>query len=269
MTHRTLRAHRATDDHSQSSRAEPNSFACQETDAAWDEYAKAVLYNGLGHHRAARAAADRACERDDFELIEGALAELVEAAIRSGERDAAQRALERLEMHAEAKHSAWTAGLASYARAIVLDDERSEDSYVAAIGWLRGTCARLALGRVHLLYGEWLGRRGRGGDARQHLTVAHQTFHEARLNGFAQRASRELLAAGRNAHQHAGGMRRRLTAQEAEIARLAARHYTNPQIGERLFLSPRTVEWHLSKIFTALGVSSRKELNTVLPRLAT
>jgi DNA-binding NarL/FixJ family response regulator len=120
------------------------------------------------------------------------------------------------------------------------------------------------LGRVHLLFGEWLRRRGRRVDAREHLTLALEVFREVCLFGFADRARRELLATGQTARKRTDETRLDLTARESHIAQIAAAGLTNPEIGEQLFLSPRTVEWHLRKIFTKLGISSRRELNAIL-----
>jgi len=236
-----------------------------EAGAVWlDEYAKAVLYNGLGHYQAARASAQRACESDDFSLLEGALAELVEASVRSGSRDGAVAALTRLKTRAEVNGSEWAAGIAACARALLCDDDDAEGSYLEAIEWLRGTCARVALGRAHLLFGEWLRRRGRRVDAREHLTLALEVFRDVCLSGFADRARRELLATGQTVRKRTDETRLDLTAREAHIAQIAAQGCTNPEIGEQLFLSPRTVEWHLRKIFTKLGISSRRELSAIL-----
>jgi DNA-binding CsgD family transcriptional regulator len=226
-----------------------------------DEYAKAVLYNGLGHYQAARAAAQRACERDDFALLEAALAELVEASVRSGSRGCAVTALRRLEERAQGSGSEWAMGVAACSRALLADDGRAEGSYLEAIERLGGTRARVALGRVRLLYGEWLRRRGRRVDAREQLTLAYRVFGEVGLGGFAERARRELLATGHTVRKRTDDARLDLTAQEAQIAHLAAGGWTNSEIGERLFISARTVEWHLRKVFTKLGVSSRRELN--------
>jgi DNA-binding CsgD family transcriptional regulator len=228
------------------------------------EYARAVLYNGLGHYQGARAAARRACEHGDFALLDGALAELVEASVRSGRRGCAVAALRRLEARAEASGSAWVMGVAAYSRALVSDDGHAEAGYLEAIERLSGTRARMALGRGRLLYGEWLRRRGRRVDARGQLALAHRAFSEAGMGGFAERARCELLATGETVRKRTDDTRLVLTPQEAHIARLAADGYTNPEIGERLFISPRTVEWHLRKVFTKVGVSSRRELKATL-----
>jgi DNA-binding CsgD family transcriptional regulator len=234
-----------------------------------DEYAKAVLYNGLGHYRAARAAAERACAHDDFTLLDGALSELVEASLRSGDRDAAEAARRRLVERASGTGSAWTTGLAACARALLAgDDDRAEACYREAVEHLERTPAQVAPARARLLYGEWLRRRGRRIDARAQLAPAHDVFVTVGLSGFAERARRELLASGRTARKRADDARLDLTAQEARIAELAAGGFTNPEIGERLFISKRTVEWHLRKVFTKLGCTSRRELHTLVPRLS-
>ena len=233
-----------------------------------DEYAKAVLYNGLGHYQAARVAAQRACERDDFALLEGALAELVEASVRSGRRGCAEAALRRLEARAQVSGTAWAMGIAAGAQALLDEDDCAEANYLEALERLGGTRALVALGRVRLLYGEWLRRRGRRVHARQQLTLAHGVFIEVGLGGFAERARREVLATGDTVRKRTDDTRLELTAQEAQIAQLAAGGYTNPEIGERLFISPRTVEWHLRKVFAKLGVTSRRELKATPPGAA-
>jgi DNA-binding CsgD family transcriptional regulator len=232
-----------------------------------DEYAKAVLYNGLGHYQAARAAAERACERDDFVLLEGALGELVEASVRSDSRRCATAALRRLEALARVSGSAWARGVAACSRALLSDDELAERSYLEAIALLGRAPARVALARVQLLYGEWLRRQGRRVDAREQLCLAQRTFCEVGMVGFEERARRELLATGRTVRKRTDDTRLDLTPQEAQIAQFAADGATNPEIGRRLFLSPRTVEWHLRKVFNKLGVRSRRELNARLPRV--
>lgn len=231
---------------------------------AVDEYAKAVLYNGLGHYRAARSAAQRACEHDDFALLDGALAELVEASARSGHPHIAREALRKLQDRAHITGSEWATALAAASRAVLSDDQVAETAYLEAIERLERTHARVALARTHLLYGEWLRRGGRRVDAREHLSAAHRAFIDHGLSGFADRARRELLATVQTARRRSDDTRLTLTPQEEEIARLAASGATNPEIGERLFISPRTVEWHLRKVFTKLGVQSRRQLDPVL-----
>jgi DNA-binding CsgD family transcriptional regulator len=263
-----VRVRRNQDARPLSERAVAGAGLCHGRVISVDEYAKAVLYNGLGYYQAARAAAQRACERDDFALLEGALAELVEASVRSGSGGCAVAALRRLEARARVSGSEWATGVAACARALLGEDQSAEDSYLEAIERLGGTRARVALGRVRLLYGEWLRRRGRRVDAREQLTLAHRVFSEVGLDGFAERARRELLATGETVRKRTDDTRVDLTPQEAQVAHLAAGGWTNPEIGERLFISPRTVEWHLRKVFTKLGVSSRRELNAILPRAA-
>jgi DNA-binding CsgD family transcriptional regulator len=240
--------------------------APQDRSVPVDEYAKAVLYNGLGHYHAAHAAAQRACARDDFALLDGALSELVEASVRSGDHRGATAALRRLEERARLTRSPWVVGVAACSRALLDDDAVAEGDYREAIERLSGIRARVALARARLLYGEWLRRRGRRVDARGQLAVAQRTFNEVGLGGFADRARREMLATVHTARKRIDSTRLDLTPQESQIAQLAAVGWTNPEIGERLFISPRTVEWHLRKIFTKLGVSSRRELNKILPQ---
>ena len=233
---------------------------------ALDEYAKAVLYNGLGHYHAARAAAERACASDDYALLDGALAELVEASVRSGRRGRALAAVVRLEDRAQVSDSAWMQGVASCARAQLGEDDTAEADYVSAIEWLHHAATPVALGRASLLYGEWLRRHRRRVQAREHLTLAHRIFCDVRLGGFAERARRELAATDITARKRTDDTRLALTEREAQIARLAADRRTNLEIGEQLYLSARTVEWHLRKIFTKLGVRSRRELDAMLCR---
>ena len=120
---------------------------------------------------------------------------------------------------------------------------------------------RTALARAHLVYGEWLRRERRRADAREHLRIAHSMYAEIGMNGFAERARRERTATGETVRKRSPETRDNLTAQEAQIARLAAEGRTNPEIGAQLFISPRTVEWHLRKVFAKLGISSRRELH--------
>jgi DNA-binding CsgD family transcriptional regulator len=145
------------------------------------------------------------------------------------------------------------------------DGETAEGSYREAIELLGRTRMRLTLARTRLLYGEWLRREGRRVDAREQLRSAHQQLSDMGIDGFAERARRELLATGQTVRKRKPETRNQLTPQEAEIARLAGDGFTNPEIGAQLFLSPRTVEWHLRKVFTKLEISSRRELRGALP----
>ncbi|WP_433790642.1 AAA family ATPase [Actinoplanes sp. CA-252034] len=221
-------------------------------------YARAVLHNGHGDYPAALAAARQATEHDDLAVLQWALGELVEAAARTHDIDLAKTARDRLASRATASGSGWARGTLALADALVGTD--AETSYREAIEQLAGTRLDLQTARARLLYGEWLRRENRRADARLQLRPAHDAFATMGAEGFAERASRELLATGETVRKRITGVREELTAQEGQIVRLAAAGRTNPEIGAVLFLSPRTVEWHLRKIFAKLGVTSRREL---------
>jgi DNA-binding CsgD family transcriptional regulator len=227
-------------------------------------YTAALLYNGLGRYPEAMAAAETACEYEDLGVLESALTELVEAAARSGRRELAVAAFERLAQTTRTGTD-WALGVEARSRAQLSEDEAADDLYREAIERLGSTRVRMDLARAHLLYGEWLRRISRRTDAREQLRVAHEMFSRTGACGFAERARRELLATGETVRKRTDETRGELTAQEAQIARLARDGRTNPEIGAELFLSPRTVEWHLRKVFTKLGISSRKDLRRVLP----
>jgi DNA-binding CsgD family transcriptional regulator len=229
------------------------------------EYATAVLHNGLGRYEDALAAARRGCEHDDLGLCGWSLVELIEAAARSGNRDVAAAALRQLEARTRAAGTDWALGVEAGSRALLAEGMKAESLYREAIKRL--TCTRIAvhLARVQLLYGEWLRREGRRVDARENLRLAHDTFSRAGAEAFAERTRRELLATGETVAWRTAETRDVLTAQEAQIARLAAAGRTNPEIGSQLFISRRTVEYHLHKVFTKLDVSSRRELRAALP----
>jgi DNA-binding CsgD family transcriptional regulator len=163
---------------------------------------------------------------------------------------------------AEASGTDWALGIEARSRALVSEGSAAEDLYRRSIELLSRTRIRVALARAHLLYGEWLRREGRRIDSREQLRIAHELFTGMGAHGFAERARRELLATGETARKRVDETRGDLTAQEAQIARMAADGHTNPEIGARLFISPRTVEWHLRKIYPKLGVSSRRELRS-------
>ena len=153
-----------------------------------------------------------------------------------------------------------------FATVITFDGEDAETSYREAIERLGRTPLRPDLARAHLLYGEWLRREGRRADARAQLRTAHDMFDAIGMGAFAERAQRELRATGETARKRtAVAMNEELTGQEAQIARLACDGLSNPEIGARLFISARTVQYHLGKVFTKLDVSSRSQLNRVLP----
>jgi DNA-binding NarL/FixJ family response regulator len=229
------------------------------------EYTTSLLHNGLGHYERALEAARQATEVNDVTLSAWALPELVEAAVRSGQREAAAAAHERLSASARACGTDLARGLEARSRALVSDDGAAEDAYAEAIDLLGRTRLRLCLGRARLVYGEWLRREGRRVDAREQLRVAHEMFSDFGTNAFVERARRELAATGETVRKRRDETRGQLTPQEQQIARLAADGHTNPEIGAQLFLSARTVEWHLSKVFTKLGISSRRQLREALP----
>ncbi len=223
------------------------------------DYAQAVLANGLGRHEAARDAAYRVFEHDAVGHQALATAELAEAVSRTGDNDLLTAALERVSGRARATPTAWNRALEARLRALA--GSTPGECYAESIALLAGTPLRVELARAHLLFGEWLRREGRRVDAREHLRTAHVMTSEMGLEAFADRARRELLATGETARKRtAGTATEELTTQEFQIARLAREGLSNPEIGTRLFLSPRTVEWHLRKVFGKLAISSRRQL---------
>jgi DNA-binding CsgD family transcriptional regulator len=174
-------------------------------------------------------------------------------------------ALERLSEAARASGGDWALGVYAYGRALLREAEAAECLYREAIERLGRTSIRTSLARAHLLYGEWLRRESRRIDAREQLRTAHEMFVTMGAEGFAERTRRELLATGETARTRATGAGSQLTAQEAQVAELARQGLSNSEIGARLFISPRTVEYHLHKVFTKLGVNSRVQLHRVLP----
>ncbi|HEY6493626.1 MAG TPA: LuxR C-terminal-related transcriptional regulator, partial [Trebonia sp.] len=238
------------------------------------EWANAVLSNGLGRYREALVAADRAAE-NPWELIflNWALAELVEAAARSGANGTAADAYRRLSERTAASGTDWALGIDACSHALLSSGERADGLYREAIDRLGRTRIRTALARAHLLYGEWLRRERRRAEARDQLRTAHGMLESMGIAAFADRARRELAAAGETVRGRAtplskagsGGARELLTAQEWQVARLASEGLSNPEIGARLFISPRTVQYHLSNVFTKLGITSRSQLHGVLP----
>jgi DNA-binding CsgD family transcriptional regulator len=235
------------------------------TTAAW---ATAVLNNGLGRYDEALAAAEQStgypCE---LGLAARSTAELIEAAARAGTPGRAAGAMARLSEITTASGTDWALGIQARSRALLSDGESAERLYREAIRRLGRTRIRAELARGHLLYGEWLRRQNRRTDAREQLRAAHQMLTEMGFDGFAERARRELLATGETVRRRTPETATELTAQEAQITRLACEGHTNTAIGSRLFISGRTVEWHLHKVFAKLGVSSRRELREVLAEL--
>jgi DNA-binding CsgD family transcriptional regulator len=235
------------------------------TAAAW---ATAVLNNSLRRYDEALTAAEQASEDpDELGLATWALAELIEAAARAGAPERASAALRRLCEVTSAAGTDWALGIQARSRALLSGVEHAERLYVEAIERLGRTRIRAELARAHLLYGEWLRRQGRRRDAREQLRTAHDMLDEIGMAGFAERAQRELVATGETARKRTMETVNELTAQEAQIARLAGAGRSNPEISTQLFISPRTVEWHLRKVFTKLGISSRKDLRAALPDL--
>jgi DNA-binding CsgD family transcriptional regulator len=230
------------------------------------QWAAAVLYNGLGRYQDALASAQRALE-DPHDLVFStwAAVELIEAATRSGMPEHAAGALARLADSTRASGSDWALGIAAYARALLSDGETAERLYREALDHLGRTRVRWALARAHLLYGEWLRRERRRTDAREQLRTAYEMFVTMGAEGFAERAERELLATGETARKRTVETRGELTPQEDQVARLARDGLSNAEIGARLFISPRTVQYHLRKVFTKLGINSRIQLDRVLP----
>ncbi|HTJ69769.1 MAG TPA: AAA family ATPase [Actinospica sp.] len=225
-------------------------------------FARAVLYNGLGNYPAAMNAALHGVEHDDLGLHYWAQSELVEAASRVGDAAVANRAREQLTAWSRGG-TPWSLGAREIADALVGPEGQAEEHYRAAIDHFAGGGLALFEARAHLLFGEWLRRQNRRALAREHLRAAHEACTAIGMEAFAERARRELLATGETARRGDIGAPE-LTPQEAQIARLAADGRSNPEIAAQLFLSPRTVEWHLRKIFQKLGVSSRRELEAAL-----
>jgi DNA-binding CsgD family transcriptional regulator len=234
----------------------------------WGEYAWALLYNGLGEYEAALAAALSACEHDDLGLVAWAMIELVEAATRSDRPDIAAATLGRLAERTQASGTDWALGIEARSRALLTDGEAADGLYQEAVERLARTRVRVHLARAHLVYGEWLRREQRRSVAREHLRVAHDMFERAGAAGFAERARRELSATGETVRKRTVETQDVLTPQEAQVAQLAAEGHTNPEIGAQLFISRRTAEYHLSKVFTKLAISSRRQLRGALDQLA-
>lgn len=230
------------------------------------QWTSAVLYNGLGRYEKARDAARQAGAAPPAPGVapQWAPTELVEAAVRCGDARLAARALEQLMETAEASETDWARGIAARSRALVGHGDEAEALYSEAIDRLGRTRLRSETARAHLLYGEWLRRERRRLEARDHLRDAHGMFTAMGMEAFAERAARELRATGETARRRSAEADGDLTPRELQIARLASTGLTNPEIGGRLFMSPRTVEYHLRKVFAKRGIASRTELATVL-----
>ena len=233
------------------------------------EWASALLYNGLCRYEDALAAAAQASEHfDDLGASTWALPELIEAAIRSRDAELAARAFHRLSETTRASGTAWAQGIEARSQALLSEGGAADSLYCKAIRQLARSSMRVELARAHLLYGEWLRRENRRTDAREQLRTAHELFSSMGVEAFTERAGRELLATGEKVRKRTADTRGGLTAQETQIAELARGGHSNPEIAAQLFISARTVEYHLHKVFTKLEISSRNELGGVLPRTA-
>ena len=235
--------------------------------ATYAQWVAAILHNGFGRYAEAFTAARQASEHSHLYVSMWALPELIEAATRTGDTKVAADALGRLAETTQAGGTDFGLGLEARCRALLSDGAAAEDRYREAIDRLSRIRLRPELARAQLLYGEWLRREGRRLDAREQLRTAHDMLAGIGMEAFAERARRELIATGETVRKRSAETITALTAQEALIARLAGDGRTNPEIGAQLFLSARTVEWHLRRIFTKLGIGSRRELRVALAQL--
>ena len=225
----------------------------------------AWLNNGSCRYEEALAAAEQGSKYpDDLGLATWSVVELIEAAVRSGRTERATGAFHQLSAATLASGSDWALGITARCRALISEGNEAELLYREAIERLGRTTVGVELARAHLLYGEWLRRAGRRVDARTELRLAYGTFSSMGVEGFAERARRELLATGETVRKRSVETLDELTPQEQGISRLACLGYTNTEIAMKLFLSERTVEWHLRKVFTKLGVRSRRQLRETL-----
>ena len=235
------------------------------------EWANAVLHNGLGRYREAMRSAERALYHQEYPgmrypgVANWAAAELIEAAARSGRTEAAAATYRWIAEMTSASGTDWALGVEARSHALLTEGEAAEGLYQEAIACLGRSRVRAELARAHLLYGEWLRRQRRRGEAREQLRVALDMLEAMGMEAFAERARHELRATGDAARKRAGAASdQQLTVQEAQIARLASDGMSNPEIGARLFLSPRTVQYHLSNVFAKLGLTSRSQLAVAL-----
>jgi DNA-binding CsgD family transcriptional regulator len=228
------------------------------------QFAAAVLHNGLGHYKTALVAAQQAREHDELGFGIWVLPELIEAAVRSGEPAVAAAGLDQLSARTSLSHSQWAHAVEVRSRALLTGGQAAEDLYQEAISQLRPTQMTVEFARAHLVYGEWLRREDRRIDAREQLHTAHQMFASMGADGFADRAASELRATGERIRKRTIDNPARLTPRETQIAELASDGLSNPDIAAQLFISPRTVEYHLGKVFTKLAISSRNQLRGAL-----
>ncbi|MGY6024756.1 helix-turn-helix transcriptional regulator [Streptomyces spinosirectus] len=234
------------------------------------QWSAAVLYNGLARYEQALAAAQTSARIPELWVSTWVLPELVEAAVRVGDAELAGGALERLVDAAGPCDTDWAQGILARCRALLSEGASADRHYRGAIERLARTQLRPELARAHLVYGEWLRRERQRVEARGHLRTAYTMFASIGMEAFAERARRELLASGESIRKHKleTSLGDELTPQEKQIALLVRDGFSNPEVGSRLFLSPRTVEWHLRKIFTKLSITSRRQLRDALPRSA-
>jgi ATP/maltotriose-dependent transcriptional regulator MalT len=227
-------------------------------------YARSVLYNGLGRHDAARDAAREAFQDDLVGHGPFLVPELAEAASRTGDTALLESALEWLSGRTRVVSSEWVLGIEARVRALLSEGEAADCLYRDSIAHLSGNRVRLDLARTHLLYGEWLRRERRRLDAREQLRTALEMFSSMGTDAFAARAERELQATGERVRKRTVETLDGLTPQEAQIATLASEGLSNADIGARLFISQHTVAYHLRKVFSKLGITSRNQLDRVL-----
>ncbi|WP_328863224.1 helix-turn-helix transcriptional regulator [Streptomyces sp. NBC_00306] len=228
------------------------------------KYSTALLHNGTGQYDTALEAAKSACQYEDLGFFGWALIELIEAAVHSGQHQTAAAALEKLTDRTNASSTEWALGAQAYSHALLSTGQTADGLYQKAIEHLRRCKITVHLARAHLLYGEWLRRENRRQESRAHLHFAYDKFSSMGASGFADRAQRELKSTGENARKRTIGTDAKLTGQESQIARLVKAGHTNSEIADKLFISPRTVEWHLGNVFAKLGVTSRTQLSSAL-----
>ncbi|WP_101948089.1 LuxR family transcriptional regulator [Mycobacterium sp. 3519A] len=235
------------------------------------EWTRAVLLNGLGDYTGAMAAAEQALYHQEYPdvrypgVANWAAAEQIEAAVRNGRLAAASETLRWLVEMTEASGTDWALGVEARSRALLADGDEAENLYAEAITRFGRARVRTELARAHLIYGEWLRRERRRVDAREQLRTAHQMFESIGMAAFAERANRELLATGETLRKRTAVITTpELTAQEVQVARLAREGLSNPEIATRLFISSKTVQYHLRKVFTKLEITSRSQLEYVL-----
>jgi DNA-binding CsgD family transcriptional regulator len=232
---------------------------------AFAEAMTALLHNGLGHYRKAFLSARRAASCLEPGVSGWALAELVEAAARCGERHEGEAALQRLGERTKLSGTDWALGVEAYTQALMSEGKAADERYQTAIELLSRCSITTWLARAHLVYGEWLRRDSRRVEAREQLRTALHMFTAMGAEAFAERAERELLATGARLQKRGAESSTQLTPQEAQISQLARDGHSTPEIAAKFYISPRTVEYHLRKVFRKLGISSRNELRRVLP----